>query len=104
MTWQASSSRSAGQMVDRDRGLGQHGRVAVGVAGHRAANPCPGGGRRHRGQQRPRLEDGPIVAAAERGEVVHAPAMIEARLVRDPPHRPVLLDRGVLAELEAIAQ
>jgi hypothetical protein len=59
---------------------------------------------RHRGQQRPRLEDGPIVAPAERGEVVHAPAMVEARLVRDPPHRPVLLDRGVLAELEAIAQ
>ena len=65
--------------------------VATAVRDHAryAADPRPGGGRRHRGQQRPRLEDGPIVAAAERGEVVHAPAMIEARLVRDPPHRPV---------------
>src|SRR6266567_1251614 len=77
--------------------------MSVGVARDHAPDPGPGGGHRHPGQQRPGLEDRPVVPRAEGGEMVHAPAVIEAGIVGNLPYRAELVDGGVLAELESVA-
>jgi hypothetical protein len=92
---------AAGQVVDGRRHLRQHARVPVGVAGDRAADAHPLGQRRHAGQRGPGLEDVQRVVAAEAGEVVHVPAVVEARLIGDPPHFLERVDRGGLADFDS---
>src|ERR1041384_8492755 len=89
---------SSGQVIDRDRKLGQHNRVAVGVAGDHAADAHTLGGLDHGGLERPTLVDGSAGAVrADGGQVIEVPHVVEAALVGDLPARAQLLDRDPLA-------
>src|SRR4051794_6312622 len=96
----AELQASAGQVVDRGSHLRQHGWMAIGVADHRAPDPRARRQLRHRRQHRPGLEDRAVVPWAQRGEVVHHPAAVEARFVGETPEAAHLLDGRVLTELE----
>ena len=89
-----------GQVVDRHRHLGQHPRMPVGVADHRAPDPGAGRQLRHRRQHRPGLEDGSVVVRAQRREVVHHPAAVEPAVVGQAPHVSQLVDGRVLTQLQ----
>ena len=89
---------SAGKVIDRHRHLGQHHRVAIGVAGHHATESDASSRRRDRRQQRPAFIDRPLRAiGTDRCEVVEIPDMIETAFVGDPPDIPKRLDGGRLA-------
>src|SRR3977135_2566641 len=93
-------------MVDGDRHLRQHRRMAVGVAGDQAADAHALGGFGHRGLQRPAFKNRPVWAArANRCEMVEIPDVIEVRFVGDLPDDAQLLDGAVLArQLQAEAK
>src|SRR2546426_7160675 len=84
-------------MVDRNRGLGQQRRVAIGVGGDEASDAHSLGGLGHRRLQRPALVDRAVSGgAANRRQVVEVPQVVEAGLVGDAPDRAQRLDRDVL--------
>ena len=86
----------------RDRHLGEHRRVPVGVAGDHAADPHAARRLGHRPEQRPALEHVEHGVAHDRREVVEVPEVVEAGLVGDLPDRAELGDVGVLLrELQA---
>src|SRR3981081_2584038 len=70
------------EVVDAYRDLGQHSRIAVGVASHHASNTHVLCGNRHRRLERPPLEYRSIWSTGpNRGQVVENPQMIEPRFV-----------------------
>src|SRR3989442_12692668 len=84
-------------MVDRNRGLGQQRRVAIGVGGDEASDAPSLGGLGHRRLQRPALVDRAVSGgAANPRQVVEVPQVVEAGLVGDAPDRAQRLDRDVL--------
>src|SRR5713226_4447686 len=87
----------AGQMIDGHGLLGEERRVAIGVARHKAADPDSLGRLGHRGLERPAFVDRAVgPAAADRGEVVEVPYVVEARFFSDSPYRAQVRDGRVL--------
>jgi hypothetical protein len=75
----AELEAAAGEVVDRDRKLGQHDRVAVGVAGDHAADAHALGRLGHGCLQGPALVDRPVGAGGpDRRQVVEVPEVVEA--------------------------
>jgi hypothetical protein len=89
------------EVIHGDGCLGQDRGVTENHAGNEQA--YPGTTRRlgHRPEQRPTFENRSVCAIRIlRDQVVECPAVVEARLIRDPPDLAVRLDRGVPGELE----
>src|SRR5450759_1349481 len=94
----AELQAAAGKVIDGDGLLGQQGRVAVRVSRHEAADAHPLRRLGHRRLEGPAFVDGAVgPPAADRREVVEVPHVIEARLVRYPPHGAQVFDGRVLA-------
>jgi len=87
---------AAREVVDGDRRLGEHGRVAVRVPRDHAADAHAGRRLGHGREHRPGLEDVELGIAADPREVVEVPAVVEAGIVGDPPDGTQLLGRGSL--------
>ncbi len=92
-----------GQVVDRRRHLGQHGRVPVGVPGHHQPDPHTRGRLGHRGQERHPLEHIPGGVGEDRGlkwSKAHRWSNPASSVMRQDG--PQVLDRAVLGrQLEA---
>src|SRR5438876_1565899 len=89
---------AAGKVVDGDRDLGEHDRMAVRVAGDKAADADALGRLGHRGLQGPTFVDRPVGARRSDGsQVVEVPDVVEAAFVGDAPDRAQLLDGDALA-------
>src|SRR2546423_14858538 len=92
----AELQSAAREVVDRHRQLGQQGWIPVRVARYHGAETYPAGCLRDRGLQRPTLVDRAVgTNAADRGQVVEDPDVVEASLVGDLPAIPKRLGRGV---------
>jgi len=77
-------------------------RVAVEVAGDHQADARALRRLGHGGEHGPAFEDWRHrVGAGRRNQVVEFPAVVESRILRDVPHRPVDVERKVPDELQS---
>src|SRR5271167_4071487 len=93
---QPENQPAAADDIHRRRHLGQHGRMAVGVAGYHQAEADPPGSHRQRGERGPALETRPRGIGKDGQEMIEAPGSIVAQAIDLLPEREERRPAGVL--------